>query len=120
MKWVGTWTVVILRIAAFMTKVAFVMWLQMQIRWTFPLAFAEVISGDGREVYRERIDLTDTAAHGTRVLRWQPKLAGRRWVRLEVWDVAAEQRLLLPLEGANLESHRVGSTASRCVRRSRD
>ncbi|MBI5059531.1 NADH-quinone oxidoreductase subunit H [candidate division KSB1 bacterium] len=32
----GTWSVVSLRVAAFMTKVAFLMWLQMQIRWTFP------------------------------------------------------------------------------------
>jgi NADH-quinone oxidoreductase subunit H len=32
----GTWTVVILRIISFLVKVAFMMWLQMQIRWTFP------------------------------------------------------------------------------------
>ena len=33
----------------------------------FPLAFAEVISGDGRQVYRERIDLTDTGTFGQRI-----------------------------------------------------
>jgi NADH-quinone oxidoreductase subunit H len=32
----GTWTVVILRILTFGCKVAFFMWLQQQIRWTFP------------------------------------------------------------------------------------
>lgn len=33
---VAEWGVVLLRIAAFTVKVAFFMWLQMQIRWTFP------------------------------------------------------------------------------------
>ena len=28
--------------------------------WTFPLRFAELISGDGSHVFRERIDLSDT------------------------------------------------------------
>ncbi len=32
----GDWTVVILRVIAFATKLAMLMWLQMQIRWTFP------------------------------------------------------------------------------------
>jgi hypothetical protein len=67
------------------------------IRWTFPLAFAEVISGDGQKVYRERIDLADTAAFGTRTLELQPHLQGRRWVRLEVWDVAANGAFTQPV-----------------------
>ncbi len=33
---VGEWFIVALRVIAFSLKVAFVMWLQMQIRWTFP------------------------------------------------------------------------------------
>ena len=32
--------------------------------WTFPLRFAEVVSGDGTKVYRERIDLADTGPFG--------------------------------------------------------
>jgi hypothetical protein len=68
-----------------------------EIQWTFPLAFAEVISGDGQQVYRERIDLTDTAAFGSRTLTLRPQLAGRRWVRLEVWDVAANGAFTQPV-----------------------
>lgn len=71
--------------------------LEAEVRWTFPLAFAEVISGDGREVYRERIDLTDTAPLGTRQLKFQPNLQGRRWVRFEVWDVAANGAFTQPV-----------------------
>jgi len=67
------------------------------LQWTFPLAFAEVISGDGQQVYRERIDLSHTAAFGRQSIRFQPKLAGRRWVRLEVWDVAANGAFTQPV-----------------------
>jgi hypothetical protein len=59
-----------------------------ELDWTFPLHFAEVISGDGERVYRDRIDLTDTGAFGHRELRLQHPLAKRKWVRLEVWDCA--------------------------------
>lgn len=52
--------------------------------WTFPLQFAEVISGDGKEVYRERIDLTNTEAD----FAFNVNLKGRKWVRVEVWDSA--------------------------------
>lgn len=32
----GDWTVIVLRMVAFATKLGILMWLQMQIRWTFP------------------------------------------------------------------------------------
>lgn len=59
-----------------------------QVDWTFPLAFAELVSGDGRQVFRHRIDLGDTRSFGTRDLDLPIDLKGRTWVRLEVWDVA--------------------------------
>jgi hypothetical protein len=71
--------------------------LEAELLWTFPLAFAEVISGDGSRVYRERIDLTDTKAFDKRTLLHRPNLRGRRWVRLEVWDVAANGAFTQPV-----------------------
>jgi hypothetical protein len=71
--------------------------LEAELLWTFPLAFAEVISGDGNKVYRERIDLTDTKAFDSRTLLARPKLQGRKWVRLEVWDVAANGAFTQPV-----------------------
>src|SRR5262249_48051484 len=38
------------------------------LEWTFPLRFAELVSGDGSKVYHERIDLSDTEAFGKRTL----------------------------------------------------
>ncbi|KKM75583.1 hypothetical protein LCGC14_1388770, partial [marine sediment metagenome] len=35
---------------------------EVEINWTFPLNFVEIISGDGNEVYREKIDLNRTEA----------------------------------------------------------
>ncbi|MDT8757249.1 hypothetical protein MZO42_00925 [Sphingomonas psychrotolerans] len=58
------------------------------VEWTFPLAYAEVVSGDGNKVYRDRIDLSGSAPFGTRTIEKQVNLNGRKWARIEVWDVA--------------------------------
>jgi hypothetical protein len=71
--------------------------LHAQVRWTFPLRFAEVISGDGARSYRERIDLTDTGAFGDKSMRYETNLKGRSWVRLEVWDVAGNGAFTQPV-----------------------
>lgn len=60
-----------------------------KLRWTFPMNYAEIISGDGERVYRERIDLSDTESFGEQTFDKAINLKGRKWVRLEAWDVAA-------------------------------
>jgi hypothetical protein len=67
------------------------------IRWTFPPAFAELVSGDGRDVHRQRIDLSDAEAFGERVLQFPADLRGRTWARLEVWDVARDGAFTQPV-----------------------
>jgi len=59
------------------------------VSWTFPLNFAEIISGDGIQVYRHKIDLNTTGSFGNRSITEKIDLSGRKWVRLEVWDGAA-------------------------------
>lgn len=68
-----------------------------ELEWTFPLAFAELVSGDGQAVYRQRVDLTDTRSFDRRTLRLQANLAGRNWARLEVWDVARNGAFTQPV-----------------------
>lgn len=63
--------------------------IDLKLQWTFPMNFVEIISGDGEKVYREKISLTDTEAFGEKSFQLKSKLAGRKWVRLEAWDVAA-------------------------------
>jgi hypothetical protein len=71
--------------------------LRAELEWTFPLQFAEVISGDGQRVFRERIDLSDTEPFGRRTVTCRPDLTGRRWVRFEVWDVAVNGAFTQPV-----------------------
>lgn len=59
------------------------------LSWTFPMQFVEIISGDGEKVYRERVNLSETEAFGEKQFNFSPRLAGRKWVRVEAWDVAA-------------------------------
>ncbi|SIO60335.1 hypothetical protein SAMN05444166_6355 [Singulisphaera sp. GP187] len=67
------------------------------LEWTFPLAFAELVSGDGTKVVRQRIDLTDTEPFGHRTLTLEPELAGRTWIRVEAWDVAGNGTFSSPV-----------------------
>ena len=71
--------------------------LRANLQWTFPLQFAEVVSGDGKQVFRQRIGLTDTMPFSSRELRLNPNLTGRKWVRFEVWDVAANGAFTQPV-----------------------
>jgi len=60
----------------------------LEIDWTFPLNFAEIISGDGKEVFRQKIDLRSTHAFGQQKFEFTADLKNRKWVRVEVWDAA--------------------------------
>ncbi|HET8735261.1 MAG TPA: hypothetical protein VFM69_01560, partial [Pricia sp.] len=62
---------------------------KVRIDWTFPLNFMEIISGDGEKVFREKIDLNTTQAFGSDIFERSVALPNRKWVRLEVWDTAA-------------------------------
>jgi hypothetical protein len=71
--------------------------LRARLEWTFPPAFAEVIWGDGREVHRRRVDLSDQEAFSSQVLRVSLDLTGARWARLEAWDIAANGAFSQPV-----------------------
>jgi hypothetical protein len=68
-----------------------------RVEWTFPPAFAEVVWGDGDRVRRQRVDLSDQGAFAGKVLRVSVDLKGAKWVRLEVWDVAANGAFSQPV-----------------------
>ncbi len=60
----------------------------LEVDWTFPLSFVEIISGDGKQVYRKKISLNHTRAFGKHKFTFPITLKNRKWVRVEVWDVA--------------------------------
>lgn len=63
--------------------------INLNVQWTFPLNYLEIISGDGNQVYKEKVTLHDTQSFGDRNFELSSSLEGRNWVRVEVWDVAA-------------------------------
>ncbi len=67
------------------------------VEGTFPLAFAEIISGDGQSVTRQRVDLSDSQSFAKRELRLEIPAGAARWVRLEVWDVARNGAFTQPV-----------------------
>ena len=70
---------------------------RLDLEWTFPLAYAEIISGNGREIRRKRIDLSETKAFGQDSLRIDADLSGQRWARVEVWDIATNGAFTQPV-----------------------
>ncbi len=68
-----------------------------KVEFTFPLRFAEIISGDGQKVHRQRLDLTQTKEFSSYSIAAHPDLRGRKWVRLEVWDIAANGAFTQPV-----------------------
>jgi hypothetical protein len=67
------------------------------LEYTFPLAFAEVIWGDGSHVHRQHIDLSESEAFSEKRLRIPVQLKGAKWVRFEVWDIAANGAFSQPV-----------------------
>jgi len=62
--------------------------ISVDITWTFPLNFVDIIYGDGKRTFKKRIDLTYTKAFGKQKFTFPINLTNMKWVRLEAWDVA--------------------------------
>jgi hypothetical protein len=64
--------------------------------WTFPLAFMEIVTGDGKTVSKQRIPATDLQAFGTKKLSIPFDASGKKWVRFSMWDVAGNGAFTQP------------------------
>ncbi len=71
--------------------------------WTFPMAFMEIVTGDGKTVSKRVISATDMQAFGTRKLSIPFDATGKKWVRFAMWDVAGNGGFTQPqwLTGAS-------------------
>lgn len=67
------------------------------LEWTFPLDFAEIVMGDGSGVERKRIDLSGTLPFERSTQRINVDLKGKRWLRFEVWDIARNGAFTQPI-----------------------
>jgi len=65
--------------------------------WTFPLSFAEVVWGDGRNVDRKILPVTDLPPFGSRHFAVPFDATGKAWVRFAIWDVAGNGAFVQPV-----------------------
>ncbi len=70
---------------------------RLDLNWTFPLAYAEIITGDGRDIKRHRVDLSATEQLGEMSLKVDADVTGGRWLRVEVWDIATNGAFTQPV-----------------------
>ena len=64
--------------------------------WTFPMAFMEIVTGDGKTVSKQVISATEMQAFGTRKLSIPFDATGKKWVRFAMWDVAGNGAFTQP------------------------
>jgi hypothetical protein len=58
------------------------------LEYTYPLDFAEIVWSDGHKTDRKIVRLTDTKAFGRRKLSIPFDATGKKWVRFTIWDAA--------------------------------
>ena len=68
-----------------------------RVQWTFPLAFGEIVWGDGKETFSRKFDLTETRPFGSATFEWSTAANNWKWARIEVWDIAGNGALINPV-----------------------
>ncbi len=66
------------------------------VEWTFPLAFVEVVWGDGKTTGRQVISAADLLPFGRHRFEIPFDAAGKKWVRFAAWDSAGNGALVQP------------------------
>ena len=67
-----------------------------EAEWTFPMAFMEVVSGDGKTVSKQRIAATEMQAFGAKKISIPFDATGKKWVRFSMWDIAGNGGFVQP------------------------
>ena len=67
------------------------------IEWTFPLGFAEIIWAEGQEVKRHTVSLSNVGEFGRQQFEFPVNLSNATWARLEVWDIARNGAFTQPV-----------------------
>jgi hypothetical protein len=68
------------------------------VEWTFPLDFVEVVWGDGKKTDRQIIPAADLPAFGKHRYQIPFDATGRKWVRFAAWDVAGNGAMVQPIK----------------------
>jgi hypothetical protein len=68
------------------------------VEWTFPLDFVEVVWGDGVKTDRQIIPATDLPAFGKKHFEIPFDATGKKWVRFAAWDTAGNGAMVQPVK----------------------
>ncbi len=68
-----------------------------RVQWTFPLAFGEIVWGNGKETFTRTFDLSETRPFGNQTFDWSTDAKDWQWARIEVWDIAGNGALINPV-----------------------
>ena len=68
-----------------------------KVQWTFPLAFGEIVWGDGKETFTKTFDLSETRPFGNETFHWTTEARNWQWARIAVWDVAGNGAFINPV-----------------------
>jgi len=71
--------------------------INVDVEWTYPLNFVEVVWGDGRKTDRQIISTTDLPAFGKKRFQIPFDATGKKWVRFAAWDVATNGAFVQPI-----------------------
>lgn len=66
------------------------------LEWTFPMEFAEIVCGDGRNIYHTRTDMRGYAPFSSTELTFAVP-DGMKWVRFTAWDCAVNGAFTQPV-----------------------
>jgi hypothetical protein len=72
--------------------------LTVEVQWTFPLDFVEVVMGDGEKTTTRTISTKDLPAFGRRTFTIPFDATGQAWVRFAAWDSAGNGAMTMPVK----------------------
>jgi hypothetical protein len=75
--------------------------ISVDVEWTFPLEFVEVVWGDGKKTDRQIIPATELPAFGKHHFQIPFNATGKKWVRFAVWDSAGNGAIVQPIKLSN-------------------
>jgi hypothetical protein len=73
------------------------MMLEAEVRWTFPLDFVEVVTGDGESTTTTIVSAKEFSAFGTSSFRIPFDGSGQAWVRFAAWDATGNGAMTIPV-----------------------
>lgn len=70
---------------------------KVKAQWTFPLAFGEIVWGNGSETFTQTFPLEQTRPFGGATFEWKTNAKDWKWARIALWDVAGNGAFVNPV-----------------------